>query len=91
VGLVYAAHLARRLGRIDDARVQQHYDVVQGAYELDTALPPGLDPQQLVRLMGLDKKVLDGGLTFVLDSERGPEVVKGVDADAALAALGDMR
>ncbi|MDO8391965.1 MAG: 3-dehydroquinate synthase family protein [Actinomycetota bacterium] len=91
VGLVYAARLARRLGRIDDARVQQHYDVVRGAYELDTALPGGIDAQQLVRLMGLDKKVLDGGLTFVLDSERGVEVVQGVDPAAALAALGDMR
>ncbi len=91
VGLVYAAHLAKRLGRIDDARVQQHYDVVQGAYELDTRLPAGLDPRQLVRLMGLDKKVLGGGLTFVLDSDRGVEVVKGVEPAAALAALGDMR
>ena len=27
IGLVYAAHLARHLGRIDDQRVQQHYDV----------------------------------------------------------------
>jgi len=90
VGLVYAAHLANRLGRIDDARVQQHYDVVQGAYELDTRLPAGLDPQQLVRLMGLDKKVLGGGLTFVLDSVRGVEVVKGVDPAVALAALSTM-
>ncbi len=90
VGLIYAAHLARRLGRIGDARVQQHYDVVEGAYELDGSLPPGLHPQQLVRLMGLDKKVLDGGLTFVLDSDRGVEVVKGVSPEAALAALADM-
>jgi len=91
IGLVYAAHLARRLGRIDDARVQQHYDVVHGAYELDTRLPAGLASQQLVRLMGLDKKVLDGGLTFVLDGDRGVEVVTGIDPAAALAALGDMR
>jgi 5-deoxy-5-amino-3-dehydroquinate synthase len=91
VGLVYAAHLARRLGRIDDARVQQHYDVVGGAYELDTALPPGLDPQALVALMGLDKKVLSDGLTFVLDGPGGVEVVPGVHTEAALAALGDMR
>ncbi|CAB5010846.1 unannotated protein [freshwater metagenome] len=40
--------------------------------------------------MGLDKKVLDGGLTFVLDSDRGVEVVKGVSPEAALAALADM-
>ncbi|MEI7548589.1 MAG: 3-dehydroquinate synthase, partial [Actinomycetota bacterium] len=90
VGLIYAAHLARRLGRIGDVRVQQHYDVVHGAYELNTGLPPGLDPQQLVRLMGLDKKVLASGLTFVLDGANGVEVVKGVDPADALAALAAM-
>ena len=90
VGLVYAAHLARHLGRIDDARVQQHYDVVRGAYELSVGLPAGLDAQRLVTLMGADKKVLTAGLTFVLDGPHGVEVVAGVsaaDAQAALAAM----
>jgi 5-deoxy-5-amino-3-dehydroquinate synthase len=91
VGLVYAAHLAHRLGRVDAARVQYHYDVIGGAYELDTALPAGLDRDQLVALMGLDKKVLDAGLTFVLDGSNGVEVVSGVQPGDALAALGDMR
>ncbi len=91
VGLVYAAHLARRLGRIDDARVREHYDVVGGAYELDTSLPDGVAPEQLVHLMGLDKKVLADGLTFVLDGPDGVEVVAGVDPADAMRALGDMR
>jgi 5-deoxy-5-amino-3-dehydroquinate synthase len=90
VGLVYAAHLARQLGRIDDARVQQHYDVVGGAYELDTALPAGIDRHALVGLMGRDKKVLGDGLTFVLDGPEGVEVVSGVDPADAFAALGAM-
>lgn len=90
VGLVYAAHLAHRLGRIDDARVQRHYEVVGGAYELGTSLPPDLSAEQLVSLMGLDKKVLSDGLTFVLDGPQGVEVVPGVDPAAALAALSDM-
>ena len=90
IGLVYAAHLAHRLGRIDTARVDQHYAVVGGAYELDTALPAGLDPAQLVALMGRDKKALDS-LTFVLDGSRGVEVVPGVDPADALAALSAMR
>ncbi len=90
VGLVYAAHLAHRLGRIDEARVQRHYEVVGGAYELGTSLPPGLSAEHLVSLMGLDKKVLSDGLTFVLDGPRGVEVVPGVDPAAALAALSDM-
>jgi 5-deoxy-5-amino-3-dehydroquinate synthase len=90
VGLVYAAHLARRLGRIDDARVQQHYDVVGGAYELGTAVPSGLSAERLVQLMGLDKKALGDGLTFVLDGPAGVDVVAGVAPADALAALGDM-
>jgi 5-deoxy-5-amino-3-dehydroquinate synthase len=90
VGLVYAAHLAHRLGRIDEARVQRHYEVVGGAYELGTSLPPDLSAEHLVSLMGLDKKVLSDGLTFVLDGPRGVEVVPGVDPAAALAALSDM-
>ncbi|MCU1392482.1 MAG: aroB [Ilumatobacteraceae bacterium] len=85
IGLVYAAHLARVLGRIDDARVAAHYDVVGGAYELDTSLPE-VDPAQLLALMGRDKKALDG-LTFVLDGADGVEVVAGVDPGAALEAL----
>ena len=90
VGLVYAAHLAHRMGRIDAARVQQHLDVVGGSYELGTSLPGGLSPDHLVTLMGRDKKVLSDGLTFVLDGPNGVEVVPGVDAALALDALRDM-
>ena len=49
IGLVYAAHLAHRLGRIDERRVDQHYDVVGGSYELDTALPAGRRPAAVDR------------------------------------------
>ncbi|MBI4933225.1 MAG: 3-dehydroquinate synthase [Actinobacteria bacterium] len=91
VGLVYAAHLAHRLGRIDQVRVQQHYDVVGGSYELGTSLPSGLAATELVGLMGRDKKVLSDGLTFVLDGPNGVEVVAGVDPELAGATLADMR
>jgi 5-deoxy-5-amino-3-dehydroquinate synthase len=91
IGLVYAAHLARRLGRIDDERVKYHYDVVGGAYELATALPEGVSRHRLVTLMGFDKKALGEGLTFVLDGRNGVEVVAGVTATEALAALEDVR
>ena len=90
VGLIYAAHLARRLGRIGDRRVEQHYEVVGGTYELDTALPKGVDPQHLIELMGRDKKALTSGLTFVLDGADGVEVVTGVPVDAANDALRSM-
>ena len=90
IGLIYAAHLAHNLGRIDQRRVEQHYEIVGGSYELDTALPTDLDPQRLVELMGRDKKALSDGLTFVLDGPAGVEVVAGVSVDAANDALGAM-
>ena len=90
IGLIYAAHLARCLGRIDDRRVEQHYEVVAGNYELDATLPQGVDPQHLIELMGRDKKALGGGLTFVLDGPDGVEVVTGVSVEAADEALRSM-
>jgi 5-deoxy-5-amino-3-dehydroquinate synthase len=86
IGLIFAAHLGHALGRIDSARVEQHYDVVRAAYELDVEIPKGLDAADLVTLMGRDKKALDG-LTFVLDGPDGVEVVNDVPIDIATATL----
>ncbi len=91
VGLVYAAHLAHGLGRIDDRRVEQHYEVVGGSYELNTELPQGVDRQRLIELMGRDKKALDDGLTFVLDGPRGVELVSGITVEAAQDAFDELR
>ena len=46
VGLVFAALLARRLGRIDDDRVALHRAVV-GGFDLPPTCPPGVDPDEL--------------------------------------------
>jgi 5-deoxy-5-amino-3-dehydroquinate synthase len=86
VGLVFAAELAHALGRIDADRVAQHRRVVAGEYDLMTAPPGGLDPTELLDLMGRDKKAVDG-LTFVLDGPAGLEVVSGLDHDAVRATL----
>jgi 5-deoxy-5-amino-3-dehydroquinate synthase len=89
VGLVYAAELAMRLGRIRPDRVDEHRHVVGKTYGLSTTLPGGADPDELVTLMGRDKKAVDG-LTFVLDGPRGVEVVPDVpeaDVRAALDAI----
>ena len=89
IGLVFAAHLAARLGRIDSARVAAHEHLVAG-YDLPSRLPPGADPQELVSIMGRDKKATDGRLTFVLDGPSGLAVVPGVaerDVFATLAHL----
>ena len=76
VGLVYAAHLANRLGRIDEQRVAQPLRRGRRAATSSTRrFPPDVDPQRLIELMGRDKKALDGGLTFVLDGPDGVELV----------------
>lgn len=86
IGLIFAARLAQRLGRIDRARVDEHVAVVSGEYGLPTEPPDGLDPAHLLELMGRDKKALDG-LTFVLDGPHGVEVVVGVEPAVVLETL----
>jgi 5-deoxy-5-amino-3-dehydroquinate synthase len=85
IGLVYAAELAARLGRIDRARVEQHRLVVR-EHGLPGFLPAGVDRGELLTLMARDKKAMDG-LTFVLDGPDGIEVVGGVDPGTARAVL----
>ncbi len=89
VGLVFAARLARRLGRIGDERVAEHDRVVAG-YDLPSVLPAGVDGPALVAVMARDKKVMAGGLTFVLDGPGGLEVVHGVAAQDVLATLAEL-
>ena len=86
VGLVFAAELARDLGRIDEARVEAHRHVVRHVYGLDDTAPVGCEPGELLAVMARDKKSL-GSLTFVLDSSAGLEVVPDVPADRVRAAL----
>lgn len=90
IGLVFAARLAHRLGRIDERGVEEHLRVVAG-YGLPCEVPSAADPVRLVELMGRDKKVLTEGLTFVLDGPRGVEVVAGVDPEVVLGVLGASR
>ncbi|MEV0396289.1 3-dehydroquinate synthase family protein [Polymorphospora rubra] len=92
IGTVFVGRLAGLLGRIPDARVAEHEEVVAG-YGLDTALPPDVDHDDLIALMRLDKKAASG-LAFVLDGPAGPELVDDVPEGRvreALAALRDTR
>jgi 5-deoxy-5-amino-3-dehydroquinate synthase len=89
IGLLYAAHLAHVMGRIDAARVDEHYRVVNEVYGINLVMPAGLDESRLITAMGRDKKALES-ITFVLDSMNGLEVVPGVleaDIRTALAAF----
>jgi len=89
VGLVFAAELARRLGRIDDAAVAEHRRVV-GGYDLPSTIPAGLADDELIELFARDKKATSG-TTFVLDGPGGVEVVRDVPDDLIRDALAACR
>ena len=91
VGLVYAALVARRLGRIDDARVAFHRDVVE-RFGLRATLPGGpgaWDHGELLAYMGRDKKAAHD-LALVLDGPEGLSLVHGIDRSVAARALEEL-
>ncbi|MCP3857344.1 MAG: 3-dehydroquinate synthase [Actinomycetia bacterium] len=85
IGLVYAAELGHRLGRIDETRVAEHRRVV-AAYDLAATVPAGSDPDHIIELFSRDKKAIDG-VTFVLDGPNGVEPVVVEDEAVLRAAL----
>ena len=90
VGLIYAAEVAARMGRIDPDRVAEHRRVVTG-YGLPARLPAMLDDDdELLALFGRDKKAVDG-LTLILDSAAGVEPVQGVPEPVLREALAAIR
>lgn len=89
IGLVYAAELAHRLGRISAVRVAEHRRVVAG-YDLPMTLPADSDPDALVALFARDKKAI-GGITFVLDGPNGVEPVPINDQTLLRDTLGLLR
>lgn len=76
IGTVFAGRLAGQLGRISTARVDEHLEVVRH-YGLPWRLPDWVGSDALIARMRLDKKAA-GDLTFVLDSARGPELIRDV-------------
>ena len=89
VGLVFAAELARLAGRLDDATVQRHRDVLTAlglpvVYDAD-ALP------DLLKFMAGDKKNRSGTLRFVvLDSLARPGRLEGPDPALLAAAYAEV-
>lgn len=79
IGMVCAARLAELLGRIDGELGQRQRRLLN-ALHLPTTLPSGLDLDQLIAAMALDKKVEHGKLRFVLPSRLGHvELVGDID------------
>ena len=89
IGLVFAARLARRLGRIGDERVAEHEALV-ASYDLPVRPPPGLDAAEVMAAMGRDKKATAEGPAFILDGRRGLEVVAGVLEQAVVETLAEL-
>jgi 5-deoxy-5-amino-3-dehydroquinate synthase len=88
IGLIFAANLAQRLGRIDENRVAAHRAVI-GSYDLPMDLPADAGAKELVTFMGRDKKAQQD-LTFVLDGPAGVQPVRDVAVADVLATLADM-
>ena len=78
IGLVFAAELAHKLGRIDQDRVEEHRLVID-QYGLSSMMPQGIEPDDIMEVMARDKKAING-LTFVLDGPDGVEVVTGIES-----------
>lgn len=89
VGLIYAAEVAHRLGRIDADAVAEHRRVV-GAYDLPSTVPAALRDDEIVALFGRDKKATRE-VTFVLDGPAGVEPVTGIPEEVLRDALAAVR
>ncbi|GAB4126321.1 MAG: hypothetical protein Fur0040_08910 [Sideroxydans sp.] len=82
VGTVMAADLSRRMGWLTEAEVVRVRNLLERA-----GLPviaPQLGAERLMQLMGLDKKVADGRIRFVLLKKLGEAVLTAEVPAAAL-------
>jgi 3-dehydroquinate synthase len=89
VGLVFAAELARMAGRLDDACVRRHRDVLT-ALGLPVSYDAGALPE-LMKYMAGDKKTRSGTLRFVvLDGLAKPSRLEGPDPALLAAAYAEV-
>ena len=88
IGMMCAARLAQRMGRVDSAFVERQRALLE-AFGLPLAVPE-VDHDELIDLMYRDKKVDRGKLRFVLPSRLGHvECVGDVATKDIVAALED--
>ena len=86
IGMMCAARLAQRLGRVDAAFVERQRALLQ-AFGLPLTVPD-VASDELIELMYRDKKVDRGKLRFVLPSRMGHvEFVSGIATGDIVAAL----
>jgi 3-dehydroquinate synthase len=86
IGMICAARLAQRMGRVDAEFTSRLCDLL-AALNLPLTVPE-VDHEELVELMYRDKKVDRGKLRFVLPTRMGHvECVSGVRTEDILASL----
>jgi 3-dehydroquinate synthase len=87
VGMLLAARLSERLGMSEPAATARLQRLLE-TLGLPVAIPPGMEAQQLLALMRLDKKNTAGTLRLILWRGIGrAEIVAGVDEADVLAVL----
>lgn len=87
IGMLLAAQLSERLGMSNAADTERLHRLLNGV-GLPTAIPGGMDPEQLLALMRLDKKNLAGTLRLILWRGIGrAEIVSGVNEADVMAVL----
>ena len=86
IGMMCAARLAQRLGRVDGAFVARQQKLLE-AFKMPLDVPE-VEHDELIELMYRDKKVERGKLRFVLPTRMGHvELVNDIATDDILAAL----
>ncbi|MCI0334641.1 MAG: 3-dehydroquinate synthase [Planctomycetes bacterium] len=86
IGMMCAARLSERLGRVDAAFVERQRVLLE-AFRLPLDVPD-VDRDELIELMYRDKKVERGKLRFVLPTRMGHvELVRDVATDDIVASL----
>ncbi len=89
IGMVYAAELARLVGRLDDATADRHRTILD-SLSLPTAYPAGRW-QTLLATMRRDKKARGSMLRFiVLDGLAKPTVLQGPEDQLLFAAYQEL-
>jgi 3-dehydroquinate synthase len=89
IGMMCAARLAQRLGRVDAAFVERQQELLE-SLQLPLAVPD-IPADDLIDLMYHDKKVDRGKLRFVLPSRLGHvELVRDVPSEDIEAAIADV-
>ena len=87
VGLVMAADLSVRLGRLDLAWGRRVKDLVKAA-KLPVSPPSSMTADDFIESMSVDKKATNSGLRFIVLNEIGDaELIQGVSEATLLQTL----